>query len=143
MISLIRSYGKKRTFSYLIIMALLNFVYVFALYTDNSLPVTASFLNTAFAIMFLIAMLLIYYKNSLFVNKPILIKSILTQTILLVLLYALDYTASGLFQIPIGDIHDFFISPLIFMIVAVLYAAFALLFANIINFLSKQSSGKK
>lgn len=134
-IDMLRSYGKQNILFYLIVMVLLNASYMYVVSTTGEHVTTSQVLNAAFNLLFLFAFLYIYFKNRHFVNRPIIIQSILTQLTLLVVLFALNYALSILLDISSHFIYDFFRSPLIFMIIALGYAVFALLFANLINYI--------
>src|SRR5699024_1513933 len=95
----------------------------------------SSVLKVSYNLLFLFAFPYTYLKTRHFVNRPIIIQSILTQLTLLVVLFALNYALSMLLDISSHFIYDFFRSPLIFMIIALGYAVFALLFANLINYI--------
>jgi len=133
-----KCYGKKRTLFYLMIMALLNISYMSVLYTTGMRTTSAAYLEIAFSIAFLLGLFAIYYQHRLFVHKPLILQAILTQITLLGALFALDGLLARLFHIPIRHIYGFFLSPLVFMIVAMGYAIFALLFSNIINAVTRQ-----
>src|SRR5699024_7873417 len=134
-IDMLRSYGKQNILFYLIVMVLLNASYMYVVSTTGEHVTTSQVLNVAFNLLFLFAFLYIYFNNRHFVNSPMIIHSSLSQLSLLVVLFALNYALSMLLDISSQYIYDFFRSPLIFMIIALGYAVFALLFANHINYI--------